>query len=878
LHCRLFRLAECPVAIAILGIYLLSKFYFTNFLKLYRMNTIKHIFIILITLIAPPVWAQNSLTGKVTDTANGNTLPGAVIYIPDLKVAAQAGADGTYTIINIPKGTFVVEVHILGYKIESEAVKIDGAVTKNFALAASEFQEDEIVITGNSKAAEAEHNPQPTTDVTNEYINQHSSTNVIDAIATTPGVAVITDGQSIGKPIIRGLGYNRVLTINDGVEQVDQPWFDEFGIEADPDAVDRYEILKGPGSLAYGSDAISGVLNLIPEEPLPAGEIKGKILFNYQTNNGLINNMAELKGASMNGISWTARVDNIMAHAYQDPFDGYVLNTQFSNFNADGTIGIHKKWGYSQLHASYFDMHTGIVDGTRDSVGNQLMPVYYAGITPTPPFPFAYVEPNQQDQQTYTPFVIYQYIHHHKLVWDNSFAVGNGQIKAIFSYQRNQRQEMNDPTQPNVPIIYYLSNAVTYDVRYVSPQIGGFNFSVGTNGVYQNSQSLGFVQLIPDYHYMQIGGFAIASEKIGKLNLSGGLRYDTRTFTGRERWIDTTQNAPQTPVAPNTPGSFEEFHPFTTMFSGVSGSIGATYDFTHNIYAKANIARGWRAPNVNECGAFGVHDGTVVFEVGNNSINPETSLEEDVAFGINSKDVNFEVDGFVNTINNFIYAKGSDSVSNLLSVNSTLFPNAPVFNYVNGNAQLEGGELTLDIHPSGLKWLEINSTVSYVTGGLTGITDSTKYLPFVPPMRITGDLIFHFGKICKCITDAYLRFGVVNVGQQSNVYRETAIYTALSSASSPFEYAASQSAEAGYTLFNAGLGGHFMSHGHEFCELYVICNNLLNTGYMDYMSRFKYYPVNPATDRVGVFNMGRNVSIKLIIPVNIKGTEQKEQD
>jgi len=503
------------------------------------------------------------------------------------------------------------------------------------------------------------------------------------------------------------------------------------------------------------------------------------------------------------------------------------------------------------------------------------MPVYYTGITPTAPFPFAYVEPNQQDQKTYTPFVIYQYIHQYKTVWDNSIAVGSGQIKAILSYQKNQREEMNDPTQPNLPIIYYYSNAMTYDARYVSPQIGGFNFSVGGNGVYQSSQSLGLVQLIPNYNYMQIGGFAIASEKIGKLNLSGGLRYDTRTFTGQERWISTDTLTPQVPVAPNSPNSFEEFNPFTTTFSGISGSFGATYDFTHNIFMKANIARGWRAPNVNECGADGVHDGTVVFEVGDNTIKPETSLEEDVAFGINSKDVNFEVDGFMNNISNFIYAKGllsalgGDSVSNVLSVNGTLFPDAPVFKYTNGNAQLEGGEITLDIHPSGLKWLEVNSTVSYVTGGLTGVSDSTQYLPFVPPMRVTADLIFHFGKICKFMKDAYLRFGVINVAQQSNVYREAAIYTALST-SSP-EYAASQNAQAGYTLLNAGFGGHILKQGgKEFCELYLICNNLLNTGYMDYMSRFKYDPVNPVTNRVGVFNMGRNLSIKLIIPFDIK--------
>lgn len=233
--------------------------------------------------------------------------------------------------------------------------------------------------------------------------------------------------------------------------------------------------------------------------------------------------------------------------------------------------------------------------------------------------------------------------------------------------------------------------------------------------------------------------------------------------------------------------------------------------------------------------------------------------------------MNFEVDVFNNTISNFIYAQGSDSVSNLLSVNGTLFPDAPVFNYVNGNAQLDGGEVSLDIHPSGLKWLEINSTLSYVTGGLTGVNDSTRYLPFVPPMRITGDLIIHFPKFCKSISDAYLRFGMVSVAQQSDVYREAAIYTALSSAETPFEYTASQNAQAGYTLFNAGIGGHILkNNGHEFCELYIICNNLLNTGYMDYMSRFKYYPVNPLTNRVGVFNMGRNLSVKLIIPIDFK--------
>ena len=291
---------------------------------------------------------------------------------------------------------------------------------------------------------------------------------------------------------------------------------------------------------------------------------------------------------------------------------------------------------------------------------------------------------------------------------------------------------------------------------------------------------------------------------------------------------------------------------------------------------KANIARGYRAPNVAECAANGVHDGTVVYELGDHNLSPETSLEEDIAFGINSKDINFEVDGFLNSINNFIYAKGLQSVipgagDSLNSSLAAIFGPAPVFKYTKGPAQLYGGEVTLDVHPSALSWIDLRTTLSQVDGGLQNVPDTIKYLPFVPPTKITADLKFTIKKIGGFIKNAYIKAGMIDCFQQSHVYLQTATYTGLNTASTPFEYAASREATKGYMLFILGFGGEIQSNGHEFCELFIICNNLLNTGYMDYMSRFKYLPVNYTTDRVGVFNMGRNVSIKLIIPFNLKG-------
>src|ERR1035438_5383792 len=170
--------------------------------------------ILLATLFSSNLIAQNSLSGKITDKAKNDALIGATIFIPDLKISAISKDDGTYNLDNIPNGTFVVEVSFIGFATQSKEIKINGLVSADFALEESSYPTKEVVVTGNSKAMERQHSPQPTTEVTNEFINENSSTNVMDAIATAPGVSGMTDGQSITKPVIRGLGYNRVLTID----------------------------------------------------------------------------------------------------------------------------------------------------------------------------------------------------------------------------------------------------------------------------------------------------------------------------------------------------------------------------------------------------------------------------------------------------------------------------------------------------------------------------------------------------------------------------------------------------------------------------------------------------------------------------------------
>ena len=820
---------------------------------------------ILICLLHLNATAQNEVTGRVK-SSKGKAIAGVSVYIEDLKIGAQTDDNGVYTIANLPAGTINLTVRALGYETLIQTVKVKGLVNADITLKATPYEADEIVVTGTAKATSLNAVSQPITEVSHEYLIQNASTNIIDALAEVPGVSGITDGQSISKPVIRGMGYNRVLTIHDGVRQEGQQWGDEFGIEIDANSVDRIEVLKGPASLVYGSDALAGVINMLPEKTLPEGQVKGYILYNYQTNNGLMNTAAHLAGTKK-GISFGLSINNTMAHAYQNKYDGYVFNSQFSNLNWDATLSIHRKWGYSQLRYSYFNLKTGIVEGERDSTG-----AFMKQSVDDLGNPIA-VRATNQELKSYTPFVINQNVTHEKLVWDNSIALGKNTLKAIFAFQQNSRQENNDITIPNTSNIYYQLTTLNYDLRFLSPIDASSSFAVGVNGMNQNSSNKGTLLLIPEYNLFDLGAFAIYNKQMGKINFNAGVRYDSRKFKGNEDYTDS--NGVQ--LHATDPNAILAFSAYNSNFNGVSGSVGATYKFNNHVYLKANVGRGFRAPNVAESGSNGIHDGTVVYEIGQHDLAPESSLQIDITPGIRNKNFSAELSLFSNSISNYIFPKqlktADGSADSLRSVPG--FPDAPVFLYTQGNASFTGAEFALDIHPVGIKWFDWYTTYSTVDAHLTGVPDSEKYLPFTPPALLKSDISIKMPKIGKGITNAYIRLGVFYSFEQSNIYNASSIYAALSGP----EYDASRKATPAYTLLNAAIGGDIMRHGKKLCSVYLNANNITDEAYIDYMSRFKYYPANLGNglSRVGVYNMGRNFSIKMLIPLDFSKTAEKVQ-
>lgn len=205
---------------------------------------------------------------------------------------------------------------------------------------------NEVVVTGVSRGTVLRKSPVPIVVLSKRAMDQNANNNLIDAIVKgVPGVSAVTTGPNISKPFIRGLGYNRVLTLYDGLRQEGQQWGDEHGIEIDQYGISRVEVVKGPASLTYGSDAVAGVINMIPERPaFLEGSLKGDFTQDYHTNNGMFGSSLGL-GYVKNDWKYAFRATGKLAHNYRNKVDGWVYGTGFREFNLSGSARVDKKWG-----------------------------------------------------------------------------------------------------------------------------------------------------------------------------------------------------------------------------------------------------------------------------------------------------------------------------------------------------------------------------------------------------------------------------------------------------------------------------------------------------------------------------------------------------
>ncbi|MBG6235132.1 iron complex outermembrane receptor protein [Pedobacter sp. CAN_A7] len=658
--------------------------------------------------------------GKVIDAQTQQGLPGAVISIPDLRVAAITNADGEFTLKNIPgQGSFLVQIRYMGYETLTRMVDFSNIETNTFSLKQSVIEGREVVITGTATSSNSRKNSTSISTVSKAELLAHPSTNLVDALSRVPGVSQITTGNGISKPVIRGLSGNRILTLNNGVKQQGQQWGDEHGLEIDQYSADRVEVLRGPASLLYGSDALGGVINVLDALPAPEGTLQGELLSNYATNSGLTGTSLMLQG-NENGFVYRARGSYKNAHSFKTP-TGYLPNSGFNETSFNGQLGLNKHWGYAHLDVSSFRTNLGFYEPAVNAAGQFV----------------------DEDENTFTNDQLTsrslafpkQDVRHFKIAMNSNILFNSGSLKTTLGYQKNNRKELEAADE--VPELLLNMHTYTYDFKYSFKPVNGWAPVIGTSAEFIHSLNTeGMEALIPDFDSQSYGAFVYVKKTWDKNTINAGARFDYHQLDGKEHIAEEEM----------------VFQNFKNKFSNVSAGIGYTHEFNEQLGFKANAGSAFRAPNIAELSSNGVHEGTFRYEIGNSNLKAEQSYQFDASLDYQTSTLSASIGGFVNHINNFIFYNTTGETIDEMQV----------YRSVQRDALLRGLEASLTLHP--VEFLHIENSFSY-TRATNKATDQP--LPFIPAAALRNEL--RFEPSIPGTEKTYLSLGLDNFFKQNRV-------------------------------------------------------------------------------------------------------------
>jgi iron complex outermembrane receptor protein len=531
-------------------------------------------------------------------------------------------------------------------------------------------------------------------------------------------------------------------------------------------------------------------------------------------------------------------------------------------YNASAFLGYRGKNGYSHLNATVYDNRQGIPDGSRDSLtrqftyqvyetkGENVLQPHTDNITSRPIVP-------QNVLNSYDISPLSQRIQDYRFYTDNFYHIGQSDVTASVGFEQNRRREFDHPTDIDQAGEYIVLNTLDYNFRVNCPSVLHIEPSVGINGMYQSNSNKNATDFpIPDYRLFDIGSYIYGKWKHNRWTIAGGIRYDHRSENGDEMYIRPNLKTGfyQKVGATDTAGATMQFPAFRLQFEGVTGSIGTTYRINEYLSLKGNIARGYRAPNITEIASDGLDPGAHIYYVGNLGFKPEFSLQEDMGLNGSYPDLSFNLSVFDNYIENYIYEDQEvDKNGNPI----VIVPGSKTFQYQQTNAQLYGGDATLNIHPQKWKRWDFDNTFSIVYGynlnkkyqnaGVQG-----QYLPFVPPPKLLSSVSYNLLFNNKILPSLNLKGSIdYNAAQ----HRYLGLYN-------------TETPTPAYWLIDVSVHTDiYYSEKHAF-QLLLAVNNLLNTAYQSHLSRlqyFEYYTYSP-NGHYGIYNMGRNLCFKIIIP------------
>jgi len=734
----------------------------------------KNVIYILLLGIAPFVHAQNSIRGNITDE-NKTPIFGVQIYIELLHVGTTSDENGTFELKNIPNGNHSVVFHYIGFKTENIEVHLSNSHNEiNLQLRESVFLMDEIIV------STPFHKIQSENVIKVDYrsiksLEKNGAPTLIQGIVSIPGVEQISAGTGIGKPVIRGLSGNRVLIYTQGVRLENQQFGIEHGLGLNEAGIESIEVIKGPASLLYGSDALGGVLYFNPERFALENETDINVNQKFFSNTSGSNTSFGVK-TSTKVFKFLFRGTYNTHIDYKIPNGNRVTNTRFDEKDFKIGMGYSSDKYVSELRYNFINSVIGI----PQEIGIQ-----------------------STDR---SPIIPYQDISSQILSLHNHLFFEDSKLDFNFGYVYNNRMEFEEHDHHEEQdhreelkyedeehaALHMKLNTFTYDVKYNFPKYKTFESILGIQGLNQDNKNYGEEILIPNAKINDLGIFASGLFTWRENNsFQVGLRFDFRNIKTEEHII-------------NHEDEVHIFEDIDKSYNNFTGSVGYKTQLAKPLAFRINLASGFRAPNLAELTSFGVHHGTNRFEIGNPDLKSEQNIQIDLSLEYQSEHLEFYANGFYNNILDYIF----------ISPTGEFEDEHEIFRYVQHTAVLYGGELGLHFHPHPIHWLHFESNFESVTGK----QKNGEYLPLIPTNNLSNTLRGEFRGNDK-VNEMFISIQYQNYFKKTNV----------NSFENPTD---------GYNLLNFSLGGN-LSFKKSDLHINFNINNLLNKEYISHLSLLK---------------------------------------
>ncbi len=624
-------------------------------------------------------YSQNSISGTITSNEDQSPLEQVEIYFPQLEKGTLTDASGNYSLSNLPVGPYKIVIAYLGFQTFSKTIDIhEGENVLDVSLKVSAIEMEEVIV------STPFHKLQSENVVKVEYANvamlrKKGAITLADGITNIAGVESVSTGIGIGKPVIRGLSSNRVLVYTQGVRLENQQFGDEHGLGVNDAGIESIEVIKGPASLLYGSDAMGGVLYLNPEKFAPSNSTDGDINLNYFSNTQGFGANAGFK-TSRENLKFILR-GGTTSHADYKTGDGdRVTNSRFKENDIKTGVAYQGTKFNTEVRYNYNATEIGIPEAIGEQTTER-----------TPELPFQQIANQILSSKS-------------NLFFDRS------SMEVTLGYTFNERKEFEDDPQ-NAALDMDLST-FNYNIHYNLPKFGKVETIFGLQGMHQSNSNFGEEILIPDAITNDIGALATSHIHFNGTNdLQVGIRYDHRSINSEAAGI---------------PSDEDYIAQLNRDFSSFNAAAGYKLNFAKSFIGRLNLASGFRAPNLAELTSNGVHEGTNRYEIGNADLKNEQNIQTDISLEYKNEHIEIYANGFLNDVNNYVY----------LEPTGTFQEGNAVYNYEQQDAQLYGGEFGFHLHPHPLDWLHLESSYQTVIGKL----DSGDYLPLIPANSLTNTI------------------------------------------------------------------------------------------------------------------------------------------